>query len=289
MTAKTKFRIALLVLYTAGLLTLVASCNGQTSQIPQPQNKHGVDVHLASLDGIRQIATEDVPDERVPPIWVCTLIDHSGSSAFYKVYPPTPSEVRIALDAVSENGGIFAVGAIFAAPSDPLVRETFSKQIPPPEGEDKTKDVFTRRRQRRTYKRALPAWEEAERIRRRDNNSLAEGFLIRYEKFLASEWDPNASNVWDSVKRCVNMLQEDPHHWTSGGGPAPLKYLVLVSDGRANAGSGYEPLPSDITPIAVSGVEGLGDLAQIPGIRYFESSDAAYRFIASHAKDGGAR
>ena len=294
---KIKYSLAFLLLWTLTIAVMFGSCGSDLPVVPQhsEQSLNNSLANTIKTPPHRQVSLnlaqeEARVEESAPPVFACSLIDFSGSTAYYKVFPPSASDIRPVLDVIDRQGGTFATGAIHARPSDPLLRITILPPEPLPEGEDPDADVFTRSRQRKAYRKALPEWEAREAQRRRVNKALIDAFTVKFEAFLQREHDPGGSILWDSVKRCEAMLLEDPHEWTRDDRPPPLRYLALNTDGRGTPGrSGYSPLHQSIEVIAISGVQGLGDLAQIPGVKYFESAGAGFRFIASTASAGGVK
>ena len=292
MKTKTKFFVALVFFYTVGLLALVGSCAGQ-NEPPPPRQNQTTDVHLASTQAptptVPEVATAvqlAPPLQTTGPVLVSVLVDFSASIQFYGVEIPTVQALLPLIQLIDERGGELGVGAIQENPSTPLLR----LRLPPPEKglepPDESVNVFTRKRRLRAYRKALPEYQERERQRRADNKILIDAYLPRLEAFLSKPASAQITNLWGNVNRASLFLMEPALYWTGSSQTAPLRFLILVTDGRHNdAATEFKHPHRSITVCAVSGNKGLGDLGKIRGISYFESTASSVYYVI--AKAGG--
>ena len=290
MRTKTKFFIGLTLFYTVGLLAPVGSCASQ-NEPPPPRKNQTTDVRLAST----QTPTPPVPDvppsvqlapplQTTGPVLVSVLVDFSASISFYGVEIPNALAFLPLINLLDERGGELGVGAIQENPSTPLLR----LRLPPPEKglepPDESVNVFTRKRRLRAYRKALPEYQERERQRRAENKILIDAYLPRLDAFLSKSASAQSTDLWGNVNRANLFVMEPALYWTGSSQAAPLRFLILVTDGRHNAATSEFKHPhKSITVCAVSGNKGLGDLGKIRGISYFESTTASVYYVITKA------
>ena len=289
MKAKTKFRLLLLAFYTAGLLAFFSlTCAGK-----KEQPTHPAAVRLASTEAPTPRPVPEVapavqlppPLQATGPVLVSVLVDFSASISFYGVEIPNTQALLPLIQLIDERGGELGVGAIQENPSTPLLR----LRIPPPEKglepPDESVNVFTRKKRLRAYRKALPEHQERERQRRARNKTLIEAYLPRLEAFLSKSASAQTTDLWGNVNRANLMLMEPSLYWTGSMKIAPLRFLVVVSDGRHNsAASEFKRPDKSIVVCAVSGSRGLGDLGKIRGISFFESTASAVYYVVAKAE-----
>ena len=240
-------------------------------------------------DPIPEVATAVqlvVPLQTTGPVLVSVLVDFSASIAFYGVEIPSVIDLLPLIRLIDERGGELGVGAIQENPSTPLLR----LRLPPPEKglepPDEAVNVFTRKRRLRVYRKARPEYQERERQRRAENKILIDAYLPRLEAFLSKSASAQITNLWGNVNRANLMLMEPALYWTGSSQAAPLRFLILVTDGRHNAAASEFKRPhKTIVVCAVSGSKGLGDLGKIRGISWFESTASSVYYVI--AKAGG--
>ena len=281
---KRRFYFILLLFYTAAVLALVGRCNGEVSPVPQQEPR--TDVHLASVPQVQAPTAQAVPETpagavlavltTAPPA-ICALIDFTGSVKHFGIAKPTVQDFMPVVDLLDRIGGELAVGSIHDRPSDPLLR----LRIDPPETPplpSSSGDVFTRNKQRRAYRRALPAYRTREEERRARNQELVSDFRARLEKFVERARTAPNSDLWSSLRRCETFLLEA--HSTRTKKTASPRFIVAISDGRHNVKTSlFRPIHKTISVLAVSGVAGLGDFSRLNDVRYFEAPSAAFLFI----------
>lgn len=290
MKLKTKFRIALLILYTAGLLAFFSfTC---ASDSPARENKEQpaqtTDVHLAAQ--VPQASSLSIP-RRVPevpttssPILSCILNDISASmNRTSAARALTVEHVVMLTDFIGETGGgSIGVGHI-STETEPLVM----LRIPPPEwaGPPTTaSNVFTRNKMMREFEKAEPEREARETKRRGNNQLLIEDFLQDLEVFFAVPTNGRFTNLWHGLRRCELYLLADAEYWTRTTGNRPKLYVLIRSDGIHDVEhSEFTPLDPSIEVLLITGSKDIGDLDQLdPPPRLFESPTTAILSITSN-------
>ena len=285
MTFKTKFRIALLVLYTAGLLALVATCNGQ-AQTPHKQQEHtSSSLHLAaSLDSRWKIPASDKPTddvdsplEKVGPRRVAVLLDFTLSIDRYGLYVPSAESFEPLIEHVLHNGGELGVGAIQEDSALPLVRVRIKPPKATPPEPPRHRNPLINNRRRAEYEADLKAYNAEERERLRRARTRIGVFRKRLKALLDRSADRERTDLFGNLMRANRFLMEPQVGWQTG---APLKcVLLLQTDGDDTAGSNFfRPDPS-VLIILVNGSAGPGDLDPFNPIT-FEGFDAAIDFIS---------
>ena len=300
MKARTKFYLMLLALYTAGLLAFSSfACE---SDSPARENKEQptqtTDVHLASTQAptptVSDVAPSVQPDAPVqlptpqttppartepsPPI-ICVPVDFSGSVKRFGITRVTAQHFEPILNLLDRVGGSLAVGSIHDRSAEhPLLRIRIEVPAKPPEA-SATGDVFTRNKQRRAYRKALPAYTSREEERRARNQVLLADFRVQLKEFLDRPRTSPYSDVWNALRRCQTYLLEPRS--THTGKAASLLFIVPISDGRHNTTSLYRPLDRSIQVFAVTGVAGLGDFGRLKNVQWFEGPAAAFLFIVA--------
>lgn len=306
MKTKTKFFIALVLLYTAGLMAFFsfACANDVPAHKREQPYTQTPDTHLVSTEAptpktIPEVSVGASPSTHptpptihtaparrtTGPVLVSVLVDFSASISFYGVEIPTVQSLLPLIQLIDERGGELGVGAIQENPSTPLLR----LRIPPPEKglepPDESVNVFTRKRRLRAYRKALPEHQERERQRRAENKTLIDAYLPQLKAFLSKPASAQITELWGNVDRSSLFLMEPSLYWTRSMQTAPLRFLILVTDGRHNATSEFKRPDKSIVVCAVSGSKGLGDINRIRGVSWFESTASAVYFVV--AKAGG--
>lgn len=256
---------------------VMAALFGCDRDIPSNRKTPPSDVRLAFFEDTPPAPVVDVSG----PVLACILNDVSGSMSYYGARPMVVGDVLPLIDAMSAVGGELAVGSIEARPSEPFMR----LRLLPPESHEppEATNVFTRNKLMRAWERDAPERQAREERRREQNRVRIEAFVGQLQRFLERPADAQATDIWNSLRRCEVFLEESDLYWTRVADAPPERFALLVSDGRQTVQtSRFRPISSSIRVLIVSGSRDVGNFDQLrPAPLWFESPAAAVLYIAS--------
>jgi len=210
---------------------------------------------------------------RSGPLRIAILQDKSRSALWTRTEQVSSRAIATVYPVLLRTGGELAVGVIDDRSNGSLVRLRVG---PPPDApvlpSENSNPYFA--------EKAIHAYEAqraAYRIRRAAWQAQVNNDIAAFEGQVSSMLSPapyaHQSDVWSGIARADLFLNEP-------GSPS-RRYLILVTDGRANVSfRGAKVLSSAAEVLLVNGSGAQGDLRQLHPLR-FESFASAANYIAN--------
>ena len=247
--------------FAAAISVGSAACVTQSAEPPDPG---------------RAVAASSTPPPRRPLV-IAVVGDNSGSTAKALVPRPTRAQIAELLDLVAAHGGDFGWTAVCTDSRQPMLRAHF--EAPPVQRPAPALPLNPLLREEVLQEAEEAGREDAEALRDWDvrTREHVDSFLSMVADQLEVERSCRRSDVWGALQRAALLLGEP---WDSSAvSGAPLRVLLVASDGEDNVRRPHVTLPGDVTTVIVNGSGRYGQLATLAPVA-FEALAPSIRYIA---------